>query len=100
MKSITFYTSPPCYSIARAAEYAEWTLQRAAWRILGDVGPRSDNCYWVEVTECGRIVARQGFYFPRDCVRLDGDTFHETTPTEVVEQLLTIAAARIRKVTP
>jgi hypothetical protein len=96
MDCTTFYTSPPTYTIARAAEYVQWALTRSEWRNLGGIGPKMDDCYWVEMTECGRVVARQGYMFPAECVRLDGDTFHETTPTDVVEQLLTIAAARIR----
>lgn len=96
MNYTTFYTSPPTYTIARAAEYVQWALTRSEWRNIGGIGHRCDDCYWVEMTECGRVVARQGYMFPAECVRLDGDTFHETAPTDVVEQLLTIAVARIR----
>ena len=96
MNRTIFYTSNPCYTAERVAECIQWALTRSEWRNIGNIGHRCDDCYWVEMTECGRVVGKQGYMFPLDCVRLDGDTFHETTPAEVVERLLTLAVDRIR----
>jgi len=69
----TFYVSRPCYTEAHVADCIAWALQRAIWRNAGGVGPKARDCYWVEMTECGRIVARQGWRFPSAGIALDGD---------------------------
>ena len=95
MKSTTFYTSPVCYSDARAADYVRWALTRAAWRNDGQIG--NGNSYWVRLCpKTSRIIAEQGHYAPWYAVPLDGDTFATTsvwnTPRDVVALLLSLAS--------